>query len=136
MGRPNSRVADAMARWAAAVERETVGVISDAVKETVNRALADRHGEAMPLSRSRVEEEIASLAGADRKIAKLAILLAKAPYQVDEGIAGDVMIVHPDEATFIRILAWASFTAARRFIQIVARRSGIRPPLEIVMNPV
>ncbi len=36
-----------------------------------------------------------------------------------EAVLGD----DRDEESFIRILAWASFTGARRFIQIVAAKS-------------
>ena len=128
---PNARVADAIARWAATVERETKLVVSDAVRTTVERALSDWQGEMMPISRSWVDREIDSLSGMDHDIAKLAIVLAKAPYQVDETMAEAVLAEDRDEERFVRILAWASFTAARHFTRIVADRSGILPPATI-----
>ena len=123
----NSRVADALARWTAAVESNAKSVISNAVSRTVDAALQDWNGEQMPISRSWVDEETAELQGADRDIAKLAIVLAKAPYQVDASMAQGVLGDDRDEERFIRILAWASFTGARRFVQIVAAKSAAAP---------
>jgi hypothetical protein len=85
----------------------------------VERNLRNWQNEQMPLSRSWVEAEVADLAGEDRAIARLALLLAKAPYQASEDVVQELV---GDEARFVRILAWASFTAARRFAGIVAER--------------
>ena len=120
----NPRVADALARYAGAVEREAEGVISDGVRCAVEGSLNDWEGEQMPISRSWVNADIQELDGADRDIAKLAIVLAKAPYQVDEAMAEAVLGKDRDEERFIRILAWASFTGARRFVQLVIERSA------------
>lgn len=37
----------------------------------------------MPISRSWAEKEVGELAGKNRAIAKLALVLAKAPYQIE-----------------------------------------------------
>ncbi|MHC4939775.1 MAG: hypothetical protein ACYTHK_12465 [Planctomycetota bacterium] len=116
--RPNPRIADALARWTAVVERETAGVVSQAVRDCVDENLRDWRNEQMPLSRSWVEAEIAGLEGEDRAIARLALLLAKAPHQVSEDIVA--ALAEGAETRFVRILAWASFTAARRYAAIVA----------------
>jgi hypothetical protein len=121
--RPNTRVADALARYAATVERHATGVISSGVRRAVESALHNWNGEQMPISRSWVEVEVAGLEGADRDIARLAIVLAKAPYQVDQTMAEAVLGEGRDEGRFIRILAWASFTGARRFLQIITAKS-------------
>ena len=126
--KPNARVADALARWTAAVERNAEGVISNPVRRTVETALQDWDGEPMPISRSWADADVAELQGEDRDIAKLAIVLAKAPYQVDERMAQAVLHEDRDEERFIRILAWASFTAARRFTQIVAAKTAAGLP--------
>ncbi len=119
----NPRVADALARYAAAVEREAEGVISDSARNAVEASLQNWQGEQMPISRSWVNADINGLEGANRAIAKLAIVLAKAPYQVDEKMVEAVLGYGRDEERFIRILAWASFTGARRFVQLVTERS-------------
>lgn len=117
---PNPRIADAIARWTATVERETAGVISAAVRDCVEESLRGWKNERMPLSRSWVDAELTGLTGEDRAIARLAILLAKAPHQVSRDIVEE--LVTDDEARFVRILAWASFVGARRFAGIVAER--------------
>lgn len=121
--RPNPRIADAVSRWAAAVEREAAPVVSANVQRVVKAALDHRNGEQMPLSRSWVDAEVDGLSGADLAIARLAIVLAKSPHQVDEGMAEAVLRDNPDEARFIRILAWASFTGSRRIAAMIAAQS-------------
>jgi hypothetical protein len=117
--RPNPRIADAIARWAATIERETSQVVP-AARRAVTRALQGWRNEKMPLSRNWVDAEVSGLRGRDRAIARLTLVLAKAPYQV----SGDLVeeLVDGDEARFVRTLAWASFTAARRFAGIIAER--------------
>jgi AhpD family alkylhydroperoxidase len=125
--KPNPRVADALSRWTATVERETAEVVSPEVKRVVRASLQNWRGEQMPISRSWVNAEVEGLDGADGAIARLAIVLAKAPYQVDEKMAEAVLGDDPDEARFVRILAWVSFTGARRFIELTAQRIGLAP---------
>ncbi len=119
----NPRVADALARWTATVEREARDVVSRKVQRAVETSLHAWKGERMPISRSWVETEISGLDGTDREIARLAMVLAKAPYQVDERMAEAVLGDDRDEERFIRILTWASFTGARRFVQLVVERA-------------
>lgn len=116
----NPRVADALSRWSATVEREAAKAVSEDVKSVVTASLTAWQGERMPLSRSWVDAETGKLSGADRDIARLAIVLAKAPYQVDEKMAEAVLRHAVTEAQFVRILAWASFTGARRFTNLVS----------------
>ena len=74
----------------------------------------------MPISRSWVDKEVEGLTGRDRAIARFALVLAKAPYQVDEALVGEILREDRDETRFIRVLAWASFSAARRIAKRVA----------------
>lgn len=112
---PNPRVADALARWAAVIERETPEAISPAVRELVEGSLQQWQGELMPLSRSWVEDEAPGLTGEDRAVARLALVVAKASYQFDESLAQGVLGCDQDEERLIRVLAWASHSGARRF---------------------
>jgi len=64
------------------------------------------------------------LAGQDRAIARLALVLAKAPFQVDETLVEEVLSADRCEERFIRILAWVSFSGARRFAQRIAEAAG------------
>jgi AhpD family alkylhydroperoxidase len=111
---PNPRVADALARWAAVIERETPKAVSPQVRELVEGSLQRWQGEFMPLSRSWVDEEVRDLTGKDRSVARLALVVAKASYQFDDSLAEDVPGPDQDEERFIRVLAWASHAGARR----------------------
>ena len=116
----NLRVADAMARYAATVERIAAPAVPQPVQQLVNKSLARWNGEQMPLDSSWVDNDVAALTGTHRAIAKLAIVLAKAPYRVTDAMATDVLRDTRDEAQFVRILAWASFTASRRLAAAIA----------------
>ena len=122
---PNPRVADAVARWAATVEREGARVIPARVRNVVSDALSTWEGEPMPLDGRWVDDDLGTLVGEERAIARLAIVVAKASYRVTDAMVVDVLGEARDEARFIRILAWASFTAARRFARVVARKAGV-----------
>jgi AhpD family alkylhydroperoxidase len=118
----NPRVADAVARYAAAVEREGEKVISGETRHTILASLENWNGEQMPLDTRWIDEDIKELAGENRAIARLAITLAKATYRTTDQMVADVIGDGHDEERFIRILAWSSFATARRFAQIVADR--------------
>jgi AhpD family alkylhydroperoxidase len=120
--RPNPRVADAVARWTAAVEREGAKVISPRAREAVIGSLQSWGGERMPLDSRWIDNDVSHLEGEDRMIARLAIVLAKAPYRVTDRMVSDVLGEDSNEERFIRIVAWSSFTAARYFARIVARK--------------
>jgi hypothetical protein len=117
--RRNPRVADAVARYAAAVEREGAKAISTHAKSVILASLDKWNGEQMPLDGLWIDEDIGSLSGEDRAIARLAIVLAKASYRVTEDMVTDVLGDNGDEERFIRILAWSSSVAARRFADII-----------------
>ncbi len=117
----NARIAQAVSRWVAAVEQEARFVISADVREAVCRSLSKWDGEMMPMSRSWVEAELEGLRDADRPIARLALVLAKAPYQVGGSLVDPVHSQVTDQTDFIRVLAWCSYAAARRFAARIAR---------------
>ena len=114
------RIADALARWTGVVEQEASSVVSPAVRDLVVRNLQTWNGELMPISRSWVDRQVSALSGQERAIARLTLVLARAPYQVDETLVEEVLREDRGEERFIRILAWASFSSARRFAQHLA----------------
>ena len=130
---PNPRVAGAVARWAAAVERESMQVIPDRTRQLVHNSLEQWQGEQMPISRSWVEQEVDGLEGNERAIARLALLIAKASYQTDDNLVAEVLQYNPKQEQFLRILAWSTFTAARYVAARIARLSdNTRPVLRQV----
>jgi hypothetical protein len=76
--------------------------------------VADWTGEEPGISRSWVDAATASLDEPDRPAARLALLVALAPYQVDETIIRAFGDRHPSGNALLAAAAWASFTATRR----------------------
>lgn len=120
--RPNSRIADALARWSAAVDREAASVISPNVRQLVLDRLEVWNGERMPLSRSWVEQEVEGLAGEEYHIAKLVLVVCKASYQFDDSLVQALMGENLDEERLIRILAFAAMSAARKLANHVGNQ--------------
>jgi AhpD family alkylhydroperoxidase len=120
----NPRIAGAMSRWAAVIEQEVRHVTSPTVRELVHCSLQNWQGEAMPLSRIWVEQEIEGVTEAERPIARLALVVAKAPYQVDEALVNAVLGHVHDEPRLIRVLAWAAFSAGRRVAALIAEQGS------------
>ncbi|MDH5723220.1 MAG: hypothetical protein OEY94_07860 [Alphaproteobacteria bacterium] len=122
---PNQRIADAISRWAAAIDREVVKTVSPEIRELVESSLQKWDCKRMPLSRRWVEEEIEGLEGKDRAHARLALVMAKGSYHFDETLMDDVLSYGAQEEDIIRILAWASFTGARRLTELTADTLGL-----------
>ncbi len=112
--RPNPRVADALARWIAAVEREAEQAIPQDVRDLVTENLSNWAGETMPLSRAWVEDEVQGLTGESYHLAKLILIVSKASYQYDDSLIKAVMGDKIDEPRLIRILSFAAVSASRR----------------------
>jgi AhpD family alkylhydroperoxidase len=118
----NPRVADAVSRYTQVVEHEGAKVISSIARKAIQESLYQWNGEKMPMDSIWIDREVEGLGGDDKVIARLAIVVAKAPYRVTEKIVYDALGEDRNEERFIRVLAWSSFTAARRFTQIVAQK--------------
>lgn len=116
----NPRIADALSRWANVIEKHAQGLVDQEVVECVDSNLHNWQGEQMPISRSWVDQEVKHLTGFNRDIAKLTLVLAKAPYQLDDSLIAPVVEEHKDEGSFIRILAWSAFTSARNIARRIA----------------
>ena len=121
--KPNPRIADAVSRWTAAVERESAVVIPPRVKKVVLDALARWDGLPMPLSADWIKQDLQDLEGRERQLACFAIVVAKASYRTTPKMVEEVMGEDRDQERFIRILAWSSFSAARRLAQVLSEKA-------------
>lgn len=131
---PNARIADALARWAMVVDTQANEAVPSAVRSLVEGSLARWNGERPPISRAWVDAEIEALGGDglsadERAIARMALVVGKASWQFDDGLAEAVLGTEADQARFIRVLAWASFVAARRVAERMAEGAN-KPSLK------
>jgi AhpD family alkylhydroperoxidase len=107
-------VAAAIGRLEAVIEAEGRKALSESVRDLVAHRLSDWSGEQPSISRSLVETAVSSLDESDRPAARLALLAALAPFQVDETIIRAFRDSHPSDSELLAATAWASFTATRR----------------------
>ncbi|WP_103352582.1 carboxymuconolactone decarboxylase family protein [Amycolatopsis sp. CA-128772] len=112
--RPNAVVADAFARAYAATEAAGERSVPPAVRTLLHDRLSTWDGQPPGLSRAWLEEAVAGLTEADRPAGRLALAVALASYQVDEGLVDAFRATAPADATLIELAAWAGMAAARR----------------------
>ncbi len=103
----------AIARFAAVIETIAARMPPD-VRRVVENHIQTWQGEDPGLSRKWVEDGVANLEQSHRTIARLALLAALAPHQIAQDVISDFRIQHPEDNALIDVLAWGSFSAARR----------------------
>ncbi|UCF45419.1 MAG: alkylhydroperoxidase [Candidatus Bathyarchaeota archaeon] len=107
-------VAGAFARFAAVVEEVGKFALSPRVRAFIIERVNVWNEKAPQLSRSWVEQAVRGLDEAPKVAARLTLLTALAPYQIDEEIVLAFRNHFPEDGKLLGALAWASFTAARR----------------------
>lgn len=122
---PNPRIAEAVSRWAAVIDKEIDKTVSPEIRSHVEQSLKQWDCARMPISRYWLEKETAGLEGKDNAQARLALVMAKASYHFDETLMDDVLSYGAQEEDIIRILSWASFTGARRLTELTANTLGL-----------
>jgi hypothetical protein len=71
-----------------------------------------------------VESEVEGLKEEDRPLARLALIVARAPYQVDESLVQPVLGTDNNEERLIRVLDWASFVGSCRVARFIADQTA------------
>jgi hypothetical protein len=95
---------------------ESVGrkFIPGPVRALVLDRVARWNGEMMGPSRAWVEAEIAALDERAKPAARLALVVALAPFQLDQGLVSAFRVGFPSADELLATVSWAAFTAARR----------------------
>ena len=122
-GGPGDTLSDAFARAAAAVEAAGERSVPTRVRDLVRREVKAWDGKPPGLSRAWVEPVLAELPAEERAAGRVALLTAKAAYQVG---ADDVAAVHATDRGLVELVSWAAFTAA----VAAGERLPVRPPRE------
>ena len=110
----NANVAGGLQRFANAAYSAGEESVHEDVRALLLNHLENWRGEAPPLSRSWVEQAMKGLDDELKPAARLALLAARASWQVDDGIIADFRALHPDDKTLVDTTGWASFMAVRR----------------------
>ncbi|RSD10917.1 carboxymuconolactone decarboxylase family protein [Amycolatopsis eburnea] len=120
---PGDTLSDAFARAAAAIEAAGERSVPSRVRDLVRREVKAWDGKPPGLSRAWVEPLLAELPAGERAAGRLALLTAKAAYQVG---ADDVAAVDATDRGLVELVSWAAFTAA----VAAGERLPVRPPRE------
>ncbi|WP_033330577.1 carboxymuconolactone decarboxylase family protein [Streptomyces novaecaesareae] len=115
-------IAGAFARAAAAIDAAGARSVPDGVRALVAAELAGWTGEAPGLSRAWVEDAVSALPGEQRPAGRLALLTAKASYQVDDALVAEFRHGRPGDTALIELTSWAALTAARELGSRLAER--------------
>lgn len=139
---PNPALAQALARVVAVVETAGKRVLAPSVRGVVFAELAARAGRRPQLGHDWTASVVSGLAPAQRSAARLALLTAVAPHQVDDAAIeafrrdhrrhnpitrsatdSDADSYAASDAALVALTAWAGLTAARQATVRAARRA-------------
>ena len=107
-------VAQAFARFAAVIDEIGEEILSEDVRHCVQSYVEAWDGESPGISRQWVEQAIQNLDDKSKVVGRLILTTAIAPYQVDDEMIEHFRVDYPKEETLLGVLAWGSFTVARR----------------------
>jgi AhpD family alkylhydroperoxidase len=107
-------IASAFARFNAIIERAGEKSLPGPVRALVWDRIADWNGEDMGLSRLWVADAISELPDTMQPAARLALLAGLASHQIGQQDVDEFRHFNAGDQPLIEVLAWGSFTAARR----------------------
>ncbi len=110
----DAHVGLAFGRAAAVVDAAAARSVPPEVRALVDAELSEWDGRPPGLSRSWTEPPLAALPARLRPAGRLALLVAKASYQVDDRVVAAYRAGRPGDSALVELVAWAGLTAARR----------------------
>lgn len=111
---PDAAIAGAFARFAAAVEAAGAAALGDDARARIAAHVGAWHGADPPLGRGWLDDATADLPAAACAEARLGLVAALAPWQMDATLRDAYRATRPGDAGLVGALAWSAFTAARR----------------------
>jgi AhpD family alkylhydroperoxidase len=107
-------ISRAFAGFAAATEELGDRVFPSDARSVVEAYISTWNGIDPGLGRGWVQQETSRLTGVSQTTAKLSLLTAIAPYQVDDTLVMDFRSHFPEDEQLLQLLSWSSLTAARK----------------------
>ncbi len=121
--RADGTIAGAVKRFASAAEAAGSESVDPRVRERVCEFLDSWRGEDPGMSRAWLETAVTRLEENLRPAARLALLAALAPHQVDETAVARFRASQPRDRDLINLVAWAAYSAVRRISSWLSGRS-------------
>lgn len=110
----NPHIAAAFAGYAAIIDKIEQNVVPAEIRELVLQQLHDWDGKAKGISRKWVEDAVATLSADHQPLARIALLSAIAPYQVDSSLGDAIRAQGHADTTILDVASWAIFSAVRQ----------------------
>jgi len=131
----SATLAGALARLAHEIEREGNAALPPPTIAFASEYIQKWEGDAHGIDRDSLEAAITRLGPDQSSAARLVLLTALAPHEVDEAIICAFADPQHDQQKLLGALSWASFTAARRIGSWLAAGAGGSPStLEISLQ--
>jgi AhpD family alkylhydroperoxidase len=112
--KPNPIISRAFACFAAAADAAGETTLTQETRSTVRQYIDNWDGKEPGLSRSWVDDTVKTLNAPSRIAAKLALLTAIAPYQIDDDLIQDFRSAYKEDIQLLNVLSWSSFMASRK----------------------
>ena len=107
-------IAGAFARFEAVIDKAGRDFIPEKVRECVEKYVQAWDGKDPGLGRHWVEDALNGFDEKSKDVGRLVLLTALAPYQVNDSVVHAFVTHINEDSKFLGVLAWGSFTAARR----------------------
>ncbi|MCK4782230.1 MAG: hypothetical protein KAV87_00665, partial [Desulfobacteraceae bacterium] len=107
-------IAGAFARFEAVIDKAGRDFIPEKVRECVEKHVQAWDGKDPGLGRHWVEDALNGFDEKSKDVGRLVLLTALAPYQVNDSVVHAFVTHINEDSKFLGVLAWGSFTAARR----------------------
>ncbi|CAG7655048.1 carboxymuconolactone decarboxylase family protein [Paenibacillus allorhizosphaerae] len=117
-------ISPAFASFAAATDEAGHNIMSEQARSSVRHYIEEWDGKEPGLSRNWVEQTVKKLSGPSKIAAKIALLIAIAPYQIDEDLIQEFRSAYEDDVQLLNVFSWSSFTAARKIGSWLAEPYG------------
>jgi AhpD family alkylhydroperoxidase len=107
-------ISRAFARFSAVTNTAGESILTEQSRSIVRHYIDDWDGKDPGISRHWIEQTVKTLTEPSKTAAKLALLTAIAPYQVDDEMIRDFRSIYKEDVQLLNVLAWSSFMAARK----------------------
>ncbi|OXM82678.1 alkylhydroperoxidase [Paenibacillus rigui] len=110
----NPVISKALANLAAAVDQAGEADLDDATRSVIKQYVDEWNGAKPSVGRGWVEQVVKPLDAPSQAAARLCLLTAIAPYQIDDTLIDEFRAFFIEDRQLLNVLAWASFTVARK----------------------
>jgi len=107
-------ISKAFAGFSAVIDEAGNSILTDEVRQCVEKYINSWSGEDPGMSRQWVDQAIQELDEESKPVGRLVLTASIAPYQVDEQMIALFHSTHPSDEALLGAIAWGSFTVAKR----------------------